>query len=447
MLTRNYCLALYLFTAFTLRGGVVLVEDFSYPDGPLETVAADRWKGHSGGANQVTVAGGAVELSQSETQDMHALLEGQPYSAGDGVDPVLFAAFTLSVNQLPSVTGAYFAHFKDRLAGFRGRIWVLQDGAAAGTYRLGISSGSGTAPGQVLERDLELSTAYRIVVRLRVSDGVATVWLNPATEEDAGISSDPSSPIGVAAFALRQASGVGRLVIDDLVVGTSFADVVSGAAPPSAGDGGSDSEPDSGGSEPPPIAGGGDSSDDPDGGELSPGDSPPPDDEKPAEPKAPVITAMPQSQTVELGGTASFVVSATGMQPLQIQWRFNGTNIVGATNAVLELRNVTQVQEGEYRVFVANAYGTAISPGAHLTVTNPPPAAPVEVTIRFTASAEPRLEWKAEAERTYSVLYSDEASGPYRPLAGELHFSSGAGQFVDLDRGRGPTRFYRVTAK
>ena len=82
----------------------------------------------------------------------------------------------------------------------------------------------------------------------------------------------------------------------------------------------------------------------------------------------PVVTAQPTDQTVAVGGTATFSVSATGSQ-LSYQWRFGPKAIVGATNAFLTLTNVQSSQAGNYAVLVTNLYGSTPSSNAVLTVT------------------------------------------------------------------------------
>lgn len=52
----------------------------------------------------------------------------------------------------------------------------------------------------------------------------------------------------------------------------------------------------------------------------------------------PVFTAQPTNQNVSLGNTAIFSVAATGAT--SFQWRFNGTDISGATNSTLQVPNV-----------------------------------------------------------------------------------------------------------
>ena len=80
---------------------------------------------------------------------------------------------------------------------------------------------------------------------------------------------------------------------------------------------------------------------------------------------SPVITASPTNQTAQIGQPVSFQVTALGTPPLNYQWQFNGTNIPGATNALLTLAPWSG--EGSYSVIVSNAYGVAVSSNATLT--------------------------------------------------------------------------------
>ncbi len=90
-------------------------------------------------------------------------------------------------------------------------------------------------------------------------------------------------------------------------------------------------------------------------------------------PTPPVITAQPTNQTVVAGSTPTFTVVAAGTPPINFQWSFNGTNIVGATNNVLTLASVQSAQAGSYAVLVTNPYGSTNSSAAVLTV-NPGPS-------------------------------------------------------------------------
>jgi hypothetical protein len=63
-----------------------------------------------------------------------------------------------------------------------------------------------------------------------------------------------------------------------------------------------------------------------------------------------------------------FSVTATGSQPLAYQWKLNGTNLNGATNASVTVSNVQPTNAGNYSVLVGNTAGSTNSANALLTV-------------------------------------------------------------------------------
>jgi len=310
-----------------LRAAVVLDEPFDYPDGSLITVSGGRWSSHSGTAGQVDVAAGAVRLTQAETEDVNALLGGGPYAADSGA--VLYAKFTVRFTALPDGAGTYFAHFKDGSTGFRAKVFASVSGAAAGKFRLGISRAT-NSPNAFFERDLSLDTPYVVVVRYDTATTASTLWVDPAAESDPAVSAtdDNATPVSVVAFALRQSlsagNGMGTLVLDDLRVATSFAELF-GSVP----------------------------------------DAPPQ-----------ILTPL-ESQSVAAGGTVTFSVVVSGTPPLYYQWQRAQTNLPGAVNSALTLSPVTAADAGAYRVIVSNAFGVATSDEALLTVTNAGPASVV----------------------------------------------------------------------
>ncbi len=89
---------------------------------------------------------------------------------------------------------------------------------------------------------------------------------------------------------------------------------------------------------------------------------------------APVITAQPQSQTVNAGNSALFTVTASGAPPLSYHWRRNGANLAntahisGATTNSLSLGNVSTTDAGNYSVVVSDSLGAVTSSIAVLTV-------------------------------------------------------------------------------
>jgi alpha-tubulin suppressor-like RCC1 family protein len=73
-----------------------------------------------------------------------------------------------------------------------------------------------------------------------------------------------------------------------------------------------------------------------------------------------IVSGLPD-RSLLMGSTDYFWVSATGARPLSYQWQLNGTNIAGATGAVLTLSNVQSNRAGLYSVIVSNALGVASS--------------------------------------------------------------------------------------
>jgi hypothetical protein len=86
----------------------------------------------------------------------------------------------------------------------------------------------------------------------------------------------------------------------------------------------------------------------------------------------PQITQQPANQAVLSGQPATFTVSATGTPSLSYQWQRNNSNISGATSTSYTLSNPTLADSGAmFRCLVSNAYGTATSTAATLTVFDP----------------------------------------------------------------------------
>ena len=142
---------------------------------------------------------------------------------------------------------------------------------------------------------------------------------------------------------------------------------------------------------------------------------------------APFVVTQPISQTVTVGGTAAFSVTASGTAPLNYQWQLNGSNITGATASLLTLVNVQTTDAGNYSVSVSNLVGTVNSSNAVLTVTEaagclPPPPGLVSW-------------WRSEANAL------DQAGQNNGTLAGNTTYGSGqVGQaFVFDGNGDGVT--------
>ncbi len=90
----------------------------------------------------------------------------------------------------------------------------------------------------------------------------------------------------------------------------------------------------------------------------------------PPPPTAPIISPQPSGQTVTVGQTATFSVTASGTAPLSYQWSKNGAAISGATTASYTTPATTMADNGaQFTVVVGNMAGSATSLPATLTVT------------------------------------------------------------------------------
>jgi hypothetical protein len=82
----------------------------------------------------------------------------------------------------------------------------------------------------------------------------------------------------------------------------------------------------------------------------------------------PSIVQQPVNQTTVAGAGAALTVSMGGAGPFCYQWRFNGVNLAGATNATLTLANLHANQSGAYSVVVTTPDGMLTSSAATVTV-------------------------------------------------------------------------------
>jgi hypothetical protein len=152
----------------------------------------------------------------------------------------------------------------------------------------------------------------------------------------------------------------------------------------------------------------------------------------------PQISLQPQSQTVKAGSNVLFTVSASGTAPLWYQWRFNGTNITGATESSYTRNNVQTNDTGNYSVLVTNIAGPALSSNALLTVLLP--VAPVFERIIALPNFQIQISGTGEPG-TYFFEFSTNLAA-WENLGSVL---STNGAFVYSDSStNGTQRYYRA---
>jgi hypothetical protein len=217
-------------TSGLLRGSVLMNEQFGYADGELRTVGSATWTRSSGTSNDLLVSSGKLLINDTNNDDATGTFIGSA-SVNSGK---IFASFTLlgdPADVSTSGTGSdWFASFGSGTSLYTRIFPGHPVAAAAGTYRLGVTNTAASASSTFLAMDLSPTTAYQIVIRFDYSTNQSTLWVNPTSESDPNniVATDAITPGAINKFGVRQpgASPMGDYSIDNLLVGTTFAEVV-----------------------------------------------------------------------------------------------------------------------------------------------------------------------------------------------------------------------------
>jgi internalin A len=121
--------------------------------------------------------------------------------------------------------------------------------------------------------------------------------------------------------------------------------------------------------------------------------------------KQATLVAEPSDQTAIVGSNTLFTAAATGFAPLTYQWRFNNADILGANDPSLLLTNVAMTNAGNYALVVTNAFGSATSAVAVLTVLVPPTLVGSNLAANQTAEVGTSITLFANASGTPPLTY------------------------------------------
>lgn len=150
---------------------------------------------------------------------------------------------------------------------------------------------------------------------------------------------------------------------------------------------------------------------------------------------APIITNQPINQTASQGDSITFSVGADGTAPLSYQWRFDLTDINGATTASYTRSNVQPTHAGNYSVIVSNSAGFTTSTNAALTLFVPQP-----VLSMPTAGT---MAWQGLSNLNYTVQTSTNLTATNWTALGTATSTSGVLSFTNVPA-TDAQRYYRV---
>ena len=148
----------------------------------------------------------------------------------------------------------------------------------------------------------------------------------------------------------------------------------------------------------------------------------------------------PANQVANLGTLVTFGVSVCVFDapPFAYHWRFNGTDLAGATNATLTIRALTK-NAGNYSVVVSNELGSLTNTASLVVTSN----LPVEIIAPLRTNGQFQFGFNTISNYTYSVQYEDSlASGAWTTLT---NFTGAGSYWQSPLLPLVAQRFYRVS--
>ena len=217
-------------------GEGTFTESFTYSDGLLR-------------GNGFWVDSGTTASRESENTDaitiafetVKMILDGEFNSTGtlftqttndEGfANGTLYASMHLTVGSVPESNPQpdYFGAFST-LDGntLRGRIWITDQDPTTNTFRLGVTSKTGSPFAVVKSRPLDVGITYSLILKhaFDTSSTDTHLYIDASAESDPSIRETASSGSTIGGFSLRSnASPTGVLWIDNLIVGNQFEEV------------------------------------------------------------------------------------------------------------------------------------------------------------------------------------------------------------------------------
>lgn len=228
-------------------------------------LSSNGWDSHSGTQGQLstltsasdlgsslnypgipTPSGNRAFLTSAQTEDVN-------FSLAEPITTTAFVSFLMKVTNTASMAAntvttapGYFMHFSPFSGTSLGNTGIVsrlsvRKGSAANTFNLGIFNTTGGAAtvndlyGSAVPQDYQVGITYLVVVKYDMTGtrGRTSLWINPSQSSEAtpvhSSSFGSSNKLSqVKSIALRQANNMGSLEVDEMRIGSSWAEVMGG---------------------------------------------------------------------------------------------------------------------------------------------------------------------------------------------------------------------------
>ncbi len=157
----------------------------------------------------------------------------------------------------------------------------------------------------------------------------------------------------------------------------------------------------------------------------------------------PQFATQPASQTVYSNANVVLTASATGIAPLNYQWRKNGADIPGATVSSFTLTSAQQSDSGTYTVAVTNGFGSSNSVAAVVSVL-PPTIVRFQNAIHNTDGSI-GIAWSADVGTGYDLQFKSSLTNTLWSTVSSYTASSNT-LALNITPGANAQGFYRVSS-
>jgi hypothetical protein len=218
----------FILTAYA-DNGLLLGDDFGYADGSVVANSSGStpypWVNNTGSNGQLQVTSGKLMLVNTNSEDIYRWFTNAPVTSTSG--QLIHTRFVANFSELPTAnsTGEYFSHIYAFSGAYRARLFATTNGAAAGKYRISIANGGFVTA--VFPQNLSLGESHVVISRYNTGTGESTLWVDPTSEASPSVSAaDATTTTTIYGISFRQQAGIGSMSIDDLLVGSTFDEVL-----------------------------------------------------------------------------------------------------------------------------------------------------------------------------------------------------------------------------